>query len=530
LRQFYELSRAGRRTPLFRRSFALNTNKILCGGASNKITMNRLSFAVVIFSFLPWVSGCSHGVVPVAGIETAPLLLPNDLGPIIVLVDHLPGKKDFVEARAEQVAIALRHFSTQTSWDYVDTAPVERVEAAAAVVYLGLNGTSPLSAECLARLCRARRLIVSGYHLAALREAGVAFQHTDGGQDVLRPPNTSLSYKGQRFSSAGHDFLVFKAKEPARVLSSYSVALPNRTTIPYIVQDGDALFVNGDLSFYSGDAETCGPMLAAADAMTHFIGAHPLPLRPQCMLRLEDVSALTPVWRLDAIVRLLAASHVPYGIAVIPELRLKGKRVPSLESNHKLVGVLRWAEAHGATVILHGLHHCCSSEGAEGYEFWDHDHNAPLQYDSAVWMRSQIIQGIAYEQNLGLHPALWETPHYSASPLDYGIVSEYFGAAWELRRPIGWLPWVLKRDQYGAMVFPEDLGYVSLDRTTTVADQLVRAKELRVCQTCLAAGFFHPSTVEIEDVREYVRGLRDLGYAFVNPRDALRQYGHLRSQ
>jgi hypothetical protein len=176
-------------------------------------------------------------------------------------------------------------------------------------------------------------------------------------------------------------------------------------------------------------------------------------------------------------------------------------------------------------VLLHGLHHCCSSEDAEGYEFWDHDHNAPVSYDSAEWMRSQIVEGITDETALGLRPQIWETPHYSASPVDYGVVSEFFGAAWELRRPIGWLPWVLKRDQYGAMLLPEDLGYVSLDRTKTVADQLARAKELLVCQTCIAAGFLHPSTVPIEDVREYIKGLRDLGYVFVDLPQALRQYG-----
>jgi hypothetical protein len=41
----------------------------------------------------------------------------------------------------------------------------------------------------------------------------------------------------------------------------------------------------------------------------------------------------------------------------------------------------------------------------------------------------------------------------------------------------------------------------------------------------LAAGFLHPSTIWIEAVREYVDGLRDLGYVFVDPAQALREYG-----
>jgi hypothetical protein len=485
--------------------------------------MKRFILALALFTLLRSTPGCSNAVL--ITVETAPLVLPNEIGPILVLVDHLPGEESFVEARAEQVAIGLRHFSAQTSWGYVDAAPIEKVASAAAVVYLGLNGNDPLSPDALARLRRAHHLIVSRYHLARLREAGIAFKHTEGGKDVAAPPNTTLHYKGQSFPSALPDFLAFKVKEPAHVLADYSVALPDRIDLPDIVQDGQALFVNDDISFDSNDVARRGAMLAICDAITQFIGAHPLPVRPLAMLRLEDVSALTPAWRLEGIVRYLAAAHVPYGIGVIPDLRVKGKPIGSLRDNRELLSILRWAEDHGGTVILHGLHHCCSSEDAEGYEFWDHDHNTPVSYDSAEWMRSQIAEGITDETALGLRPQIWETPHYSASPVDYGVVSEFFGAAWELRRPIGWLPWVLKRDQYGAMLLPEDLGYVSLDGTKTVADQLARAKELLVCQTCIAAGFLHPSTVPIEDVREYIKGLRDLGYVFVDLPQALRQYG-----
>jgi uncharacterized protein YdaL len=220
-------------------------------------------------------------------------------------------------------------------------------------------------------------------------------------------------------------------------------------------------------------------------------------------------------------VRYLAAAHVPFGIGVIPDLRVKGKAISPLGDNRELLKVLRRVEQQGATTILHGLHHCCSSDSAEGYEFWDVDHNAPLSLDSAAWMRSTVAEALADLTSLGLHPAMWETPHYSASPVDYQAVSEFFAASWELRRPIGWLPWALKRDRYGAMLLPENLGYISLDGTKTVTDQLERARELLVCQGCLAAGFIHPNTVPTEDVRKYVEGLRDLGYVFVDPAQAV---------
>ena len=121
--------------------------------------------------------------------------LPNNPGPILVLVDHLPGNEAFVEARAQQVAIGLRHFAEQTSWQYVDAASPEKTQSAAAVVYLGLNGNAPPSPDALAQLRRAHHLIVSRYHLATLREAGVAFQHTVGGNDIVAPPNTAVRWR-----------------------------------------------------------------------------------------------------------------------------------------------------------------------------------------------------------------------------------------------------------------------------------------------------------------------------------------------
>ena len=346
----------------------------------------------------------------------------------------------------------------------------------------------------------------------------IAFQHTEGGNDVIEAPNTMVHYKGQTFPSALPDLLSFNARNRTRYAD---YALANNTALPYIVQDGDALFINGEISFNSSDVTWRGAMLTVCDVITQFLSAQPLPARPQGMLRLEDVSALTPAPQLDSIVQYLAAAHVPYGIGVIPDVYIKGKTISPLSGKRELLNVLRRAENQGATTILHGLHHCCSSDNAEGYEFWDHDNNAPLPSDSAAWMHSTVAEGLSDLTALGLHPQMWETPHYSASPVDYGAVSEFFAAAWELRRPIGWLPWVLKRDHYGTMIFPDNLGYISLDGKMTVADQLAKAKELLVCQSCLAAGFIHPNTVPVEEVRKYVDGLRELGYVFVDPGQAL---------
>src|SRR6476620_1351545 len=120
--------------------------------------MKRLTLSIALVAIFQSGAGCSKPTV--APVETAPLVVPGDVGPILVLVDRLPGKEAFAEERARQVSVGLRHFSARTSWTYVDTASPEDVAAAQVVVYLGINGNDPLPSEALARLREARRLIV----------------------------------------------------------------------------------------------------------------------------------------------------------------------------------------------------------------------------------------------------------------------------------------------------------------------------------------------------------------------------------
>lgn len=327
-----------------------------------------------------------------------------------------------------------------------------------------------------------------------------------------------LAYRGNLFPINVYEFLSLHVRPPARAVADYSS--PDRSRSPYIIVDNGAMFVNGPISFTVND-NLHGDMLTACDAIAAFLGVTPN-ATPTAMLRLEDVSSVTSAWRMATIAHYLWSEHVSYGIGVIPDLQTEEGYGGPLRDNWNLVLVLRWAQAHGATIILHGLHHCCSSNDAEGYEFWDGDHDAPIANDSAKWMRATIAEGLRDETSLGLQPVIWETPHYSASPTDYKVVSEFFSTAWELRRPIGWLPWALRRDQYGATILPENLGDITNDGTHTVTDQLARAHDMLACRYCIAVGFIHPATIPLQDVAAYVQGLRKLGYTFADPAQVTR--------
>jgi hypothetical protein len=467
-----------------------------------------LCIAVLLVIF----AGCAPNV-PVHPVDVAAVHFPRHLGPILVLADHLPGKEKFVAARAEQVAIGLRYLTPDTSWAYVDAVTAARVASASTVVYLGLNGPATLTPSELATLHAARRLILSQHHLRELRAAGVAFADTDGGID-RSSSGATITYRGMTTPLQAADYLAMSVRTPARTLAE--IVLPDRSRVPAIVVDGNAMFVNYALAFLFSTG-TNGSMVEACDAIAAFLGAPPNP-KPLAMLRLEDVSAITPPGRMQAIVQYLAEAHVPYGIGVIPDLRVAHGAGGALSQNPRLVAVLKWAQDHGATIVLHGLHHCCSAQDSEGYEFWDRDTNAPVANDSAAWMSGTIEEALNDERSLGLNPTMWETPHYSASPIDYAVIAHVFPAAWELRRPLGWLPWPLQRDQYGTLILPENLGYVSLDGVFTVNDQLAKARTMLACRYCVAAGFLHPALLDVSAIRAYVEGLHAMGYAFVDPK------------
>jgi hypothetical protein len=450
---------------------------------------------------------------PVTPVRTLPLRFPRGVGTLLVLVDRLPAHEAFVRDRAEQVAVGLRYLTPHTSWAYLDAASTRSVRDASAVVYLGLNGIARLTSDELATLHAARRLIVSEHHLRELRDAGVAFLHVDGGSSIVMPAGTEVRYRNLREPVTFAELLALNVRAPARTIGWY--ALPGGRREASIVIDGNAAFINAPLDFVAGDG-THGSMVAACDAIASFLGAPPNPV-PLAMLRLEDVSAITPPELLGTIAYHLWRARVPYGIGVIPDLELKDGSAYPLQSNPALVSVLLWAQANGATIFLHGLHHCCSSEDAEGYEFWDFDRKAPVPNDSAAWMQQTVAEGLREERALGLRPLMWETPHYAASPLDYAVVSRMIPAAWEPRPPVSWLPWPLQRDQYGAVLLPENLGYVSLDGAFTLGAQLTRANALLACRYCVAVGFLHPALVSPSTVDGYVQGLRNLGYAFADP-------------
>lgn len=439
-------------------------------------------------------------------------MLPDSPASIVVVIDRMKNPT-YAHDRVEAVGVALRHFTKQTRWMPLEDLDAPSAAAAGAVVYLGEQADARLSARSLDALKHARRLVVSRYHLDQLREAGVAFAHVDGGKDIAVNAATAVRYGDEILNVDQQDYLDLSVRAPARVLATIGAG---RDARPFAVAEGSATFINGVLDFGgSATDRSKSSMVAVADILNDALGATPLASGQYAMLRLEDVSVQTPARRFATISEYLESAHVGYGIGLIPDQLIQGQTLATLRDDPELVDALRRAQAHGGRIILHGLHH--SFHSAEDFEFWDAANNRPLAGDSTAVMHAKIAEGLGLEQSLGFDPHIWETPHYAASPQDYAAIDEVFPLAWELRRPLGWLPWALWADQYGERTLPENLGYVSVDGTQTVDMMLERARKLRLCRGCIAAGFLHPSTVPVAEVKRFVEGMRALGYEFIDP-------------
>jgi hypothetical protein len=287
-------------------------------------------------------------------------------------------------------------------------------------------------------------------------------------------------------------------------------------TIPFILHGMNIWYVNWlpDLdSDYpsSGDA----PFLILADVLHDFFGTN-APIYRNALIRFEDVNVLIDPKRLMQAVDYLYSQKVPFAMGVIPAQRLPNGQIIYLQQRPEVIKALRYAQAHGATIILHGYHHTFGT--GEDYEFWDIKHNAPLKGETWQIYASKVEDGIRILRDQGLRPRFWETPHYAGSPLAYQVFAHYFSYAIENRDPISWLPYPSGPDQYGQFLIPETLGYINPSQGWTVKKQLTRAKMLQIVRDAWAVGFYHPVNIPVTELHKLVLGLRQQGYHFVDLR------------
>lgn len=373
----------------------------------------------------------------------------------------------------------------------------------------------------------------------------------------------TVTYKGvnlQRSSLAVPSGLLQTViTDPSRAQAIATATDDTGAVTPWATRSGNFTYI-GEIPFsYVGPNDR---YLAAADLISQ-VSNPAMQSRHRALVRIEDVSADDDPKQLRRIADYLYQRGVPFSVAVIPQyLDPNGYYnggVPvsvSLSQDSQLVKALKYMQARGGTLIMHGYTHQYSNVAnpysgvtADDFEFYRSHispdnyviYDAPPAEDSATWAQARIDAGLAEFAAAGLPaPTIFEPPHYAASAVDYQVFQQDFGVRYDRGLyAAGWCPDgycgagtpdytriygqyfpYLIRDIFGTVVIPEGLGNVeplayNHNPPRSPQDILYTAQMNTVINDGVESFFFHPY-LPLSDLKTIVQGLQSMGYQFVS--------------
>lgn len=320
--------------------------------------------------------------------------------------------------------------------------------------------------------------------------------------------------------------------------------------VPYVLR-GRNLWYVADIPFaYVGEEDR---YLAFADLLHDMLGIdHPETHR--ALIRIEDVDPTASPDNLRAIADYLYSEGVPFAVSVIPvhydPLGVYNGGVPSrieMSDSPEFVSALHYMVERGGNIVMHGYTHQYDSvlnpytaATRDDFEFYrvsfdvhgDAVFEGPVPEDSEEWVQTRLDLGLSEMSECGFEVAAWETPHYTASPLDYRVFAANFPLTTQrvfysgYHEPTDTLyyldqlfPYVIYADVYGQKIVPENIGHVdpfgwSYYGPRMPADVVRAAQKNLVVRDGWASAYFHPF-LDLDLLRDLVEGIEDLGYTFV---------------
>ncbi|HEY3129969.1 MAG TPA: DUF2334 domain-containing protein [Acidobacteriota bacterium] len=373
----------------------------------------------------------------------------------------------------------------------------------------------------------------------------------------------SITYKSQTFSKNRSDAELGLAKIVGPISLVAQACSADSECTPYIIQSRNFWYV-ADIPFTYVDEED--RYIVFTDVLHDILNIdHPSSHR--AIIRIEGVNPYTSPEALTQIADLLDAEGVPFAVSVTPvfvdSLGLYNNRKPvrvTMSEAPDFVSALRYMVRHGGTIVLNGYTHQNGSSPnpftgvtGEDFEFFHVEvdpisrnvvSDGPVVEDSLPWVTSRVESARSELENVKLQSVVWQTPFYAASPLDYQVFASIFPATMGRDLNAGYailprgpggkgpmqppffasqiFPYLIPQDVYGQKVIPENLGGIDPGvpwtfRSARLPPDLVRAaaKDL-VVRDGFASAYFHWYLAQ-DDLRDLVKGIKDLGYTFVAP-------------
>lgn len=421
---------------------------------------------------------------------------------------------------AVQIGELLRHFHTTVDLMRVADYAAGGLERYDVVCYVGTKeGTAlPLAlADDIARYRGAFCWLGANIayllaHDAAAGRLGLRYvEKRTGAYD-------RVAYKGEELAKDDPATHVVEVLDNERCQVLAQTLGGNDASAPYAVRSGRNFWYFADVPPMF--AIEGGRFLVFADLLHDIVGEDHRERRI-AMIRIEDVNPMTDPNSLRALADYLHSRNVPFQVATVPFYVYPDKGV-SLSMNEKpdFVKALRYMQEKGGAIVMHGITHQRFGETTADYEFFDHVADGPIEGQNEEVVRKKIEEGLREFWSANIFPLMWETPHYSGSQLLYGIIPDYFSMAMERRQAIDkhgtdqYFPYPLRRDRYGQVIMPENMGYVPLNRA--VPEVITEpASKMHVVRDGVVSFFFHPF-IDHAVLEGIVEDLQERGYRFAS--------------
>ncbi|GAA2693814.1 DUF2334 domain-containing protein [Actinoplanes palleronii] len=467
------------------------------------------------------------------------------------------------EVYATQTANLSSRFGSWTA------APVAKyksgdLNAYTAVVYLGSTYDEPLPAAFLTDVIATSKSVTWVYdniwQLAAVAGFTAKYGFASGAFDFAEI--TEVGYKGRKLTRSTDNksgIMNLAISDSTKVTTLATAVRPDGTSFPWAVKSGNLTYV-GEIPFAYVTHDD--RYLAFADLLFDSLGGGTTE-RHRALIRIEDVGPDADPDGLKAVADYLSAQNVPFSVAVYPRFRdpkgvqNNGKAQDyTLASKPKVLAALKYMQAKGGTLIMHGYTHQYGAVAnpydgvsANDFEFYKAHvdaadsviYDGPVAEDSTAWATSRMVASGAIFVATGLGaPKIFEFPHYAASALDYQAVNALFGkrydrglyfpgvltgAKFDYTRQFGqFFPYPV-RDVYGSVVVPENVGNVEIEPFNNhpvrlPADIIASAQRNLVVRDGVASCFYH-SYLGTDHLKDLVTGIKAAGYTFVSAESVL---------
>lgn len=449
---------------------------------------------------------------------------------VLILVQGNSDLKNYAIGDARQLATLLGHFEADVTYKGVDEYKAKELNNYDYTFYIGFYVKDPVPARFVEDVVRTDKQVIwmnTGMVEASKNQAlkskfGFSVSRVDSSYqfDIVKS-NKKVFTKGE----AKNNMIEIADRNKVEILAT-TVSAKRKTEVPYIIRSRNLIYIADSPFSYANETDR---YLLFAD-MLHDILHENHENTHSAILRIEDVNPTDSPDKIREVVDVLSERGIPFLIGVIPFYVNPGDGTRlSLSDKPDLVDALKYAVKNGGSIIMHGSTHQYRGITAGDFEFWDGNADKPIKTQTEQDIRKKIEMGIQEFMKNGLYPVAWETPHYTASFLLYKTVGQYFSTAVEQRLAIEssdysqYFPYIINKDLFGQKIFPENLGYIPLDKDINVSRKYVQnvikgAKTNLNVRDGFAACFFH-SFLDVELLKELVDGVRALGYTYIDLKD-----------